>query len=553
MGKYREYLFNTALIATGGLVFAFALYHYGLGIDFRLFLILLLFAIILDNLGIMYTDIKLSLSPSVGIAAFLIFGTVGAATLMVTSVMFDTIVMRRKIKNGFLNGAMFALSYLPAGWLYEFMGGKIGEISIAQVKYILVYVIVSFLINNFILYYALKVQGKILFKEYWNESVLLELGTYVLMVPAAMLLAYVYFKHSLMFFVLSLTPLVFIAYVFRMVRDLVKANKRLNAIYEMVKMINSKLDLDQILDTIVEVISQVVAVSAAAIYLTDSNGIATLVKAVGGKGKEGFRESYFKGEGLIGKVISSNKIVAIKNLKEDRSLDREKIFANYGSLIAAPLRSSGVPIGCLLILHVETNAFDDDSVRIIEIIVDQASVAITNAKKYYEVTRKSITDPLTKTYNRRYFNDALMENIMRADENNEPVSLIMFDLDNFKQINDTYGHLIGDEVLKEVARRIKNNVRSNDIVARFGGEEFAVILPKLTAEQAYMIAERIRTEVSSKPIKTEKGDIYVTITGGVADYPSKADSAEKLVSHADRALYAGGKSRGRNKIAIYEV
>ncbi|MGB9808751.1 MAG: GGDEF domain-containing protein, partial [Caldanaerobacter sp.] len=110
------------------------------------------------------------------------------------------------------------------------------------------------------------------------------------------------------------------------------------------------------------------------------------------------------------------------------------------------------------------------------------------------------------------------------------VSLIMFDLDNFKQINDTYGHLIGDEVLKEVARRIKNNVRSGDIVARFGGEEFAVILPKLTAEQAYMIAERIRTEVSSKPIKTEKGDIYITITGGVADYPSKADSAEKLVS-----------------------
>ncbi|HAA81060.1 MAG TPA: GGDEF domain-containing protein, partial [Thermoanaerobacter sp.] len=158
-----------------------------------------------------------------------------------------------------------------------------------------------------------------------------------------------------------------------------------------------------------------------------------------------------------------------------------------------------------------------------------------------------------RIYNRRYFNDALMENIMRADEASEPVSLIMFDLDNFKLINDTYGHLVGDEVLKEVAKRIKNNVRSDDIVARFGGEEFAVILPKLTAEQAYMIAERIRNEVLSRPIRTDKGDIYVTITGGVADYPEKADSAEKLISHADRALYAGGKSKGRNKIAIYEV
>ncbi|HCD09047.1 MAG TPA: GGDEF domain-containing protein, partial [Thermoanaerobacter sp.] len=251
--------------------------------------------------------------------------------------------------------------------------------------------------------------------------------------------------------------------------------------------------------------------------------------------------------------ISSNKTIAIKDLKQDKRFLKEQFLNNYGSVVVAPLRFSGSVIGCLMVLHVETNVFDEDSVKIIEIIVDQASVAITNAKRYYEVTKKSITDPLTKTYNRRYFNDALMENIMRADETSEPVSLIMFDLDNFKLINDTYGHLVGDEVLKEVAKRIKNNVRSDDIVARFGGEEFAVILPKLTAEQAYMIAERIRNEVLSRPIRTDKGDIYVTITGGVADYPEKADSAEKLISHADRALYAGGKSKGRNKIAIYEV
>jgi diguanylate cyclase (GGDEF)-like protein len=554
MGKYRELVFNITLITIGSILFVWALYRCGIGIDWRVFLILLAFAIILDNIGIMYTDIKLSLSPTIGITTFLIFGTVGAATLMVSSVMFDTIVVRKKIKNGLLNGGMFSIAYLVAGWFYEFIGGKIGIVSFSQVKYILSYVIISFLLNNFILYYALKVQGKILFKEYWNESVLLELGTYIVMIPVSLLLAYIYFKHSLLFFVLSLTPLIFIAYAFRMIRDLIKANKRLNAIYEMVKMINSKLELEQILDTIIEVISQVVSVSAAAIYLTDSNGVAALVKSIGNReGEEGFKENYFKDEGIIGKCISSNKTIAIKDLKQDKRFLKEQFLNNYGSVVVAPLRFSGSVIGCLMVLHVETNVFDEDSVKIIEIIVDQASVAITNAKRYYEVTKKSITDPLTKTYNRRYFNDALMENIMRADETSEPVSLIMFDLDNFKLINDTYGHLVGDEVLKEVAKRIKNNVRSDDIVARFGGEEFAVILPKLTAEQAYMIAERIRNEVLSRPIRTDKGDIYVTITGGVADYPEKADSAEKLISHADRALYAGGKSKGRNKIAIYEV
>ncbi|HHW57177.1 MAG TPA: sensor domain-containing diguanylate cyclase [Clostridia bacterium] len=554
MGKTKELVFNVTLITAGSILFVWALYCCGVGMDWRVFLILLAFAIILDNLGIMYTDIKLSLSPTIGITTFLIFGTVGAATLMVSSVMFDTIVIRKKIKNGLLNGAMFSVAYLVAGWFYEFLGGEIGVISFSQIKYILSYVIMSFLLNNFIIYYALKAQGKILFKEYWNESVVLELGTYVVMIPLSLLLAYIYFTHSFLFFVLSLTPLIFIAYAFRMIRDLIKANKRLNAIYEMVKMINSKLELEQILDTIIEVISKVVSISAAAIYLVDTNGMATLVKSVGNKeGKEGFKENYFKDEGLIGKCVSSNKTIVIRDLKQDKRFVTEQFMSNYGSMVVAPLRFSGSVIGCLMVLHVETNVFDGDSVKVIEIIVDQASVAITNAKRYYEVTKKSITDPLTKTYNRRYFNDVLMENIIKADETNEPVSLIMFDLDNFKQINDTYGHLIGDEVLKEVARRIKNNVRSDDIVARFGGEEFTVILPRLTAEQAYMIAERIRNEVSAKPIKTEKGEIYVTITGGVADYPRKADSAEKLISHADRALYAGGKSKGRNKIAIYEM
>ncbi|MDP9750860.1 sensor domain-containing diguanylate cyclase [Thermoanaerobacter pentosaceus] len=554
MGKYKELIFNITLITVGSILFVWALYYCESGIDWRVFLILLVFAIILDNLGILYTDIKLSLSPTIGMITFLIFGTVGAAALMIASVMFDTIVIRKKVKNGFLNGGMLSITYLLAGWFYEFIGGKIGIISLSQVKYILSYVIVSFLLNNFILYYALKVQGKILFKEYWNESVLLELGTYIVMIPVSLVLAYIYFKYELLLFVLSLTPLIFIAYAFRMIRDLIKANKRLNAIYEMVKMINSKLELEKILDTIMEVISQVVSISAAAIYLTDSNGVAALVKSIGNReGEGGFKKNYFKDEGIIGKCISSNKTIAIKDLKQDKRFLKEQFLHNYGSVVVSPLRSSGSAIGCLAVLHVDTNVFDEDSVRIIEIIVDQASVAIINAKRYYEVTKKSITDPLTKTYNRRYFNDALMENIMRADENSEPVSLIMFDLDNFKLINDTYGHLIGDEVLKEVAKRIKNNVRSDDIVARFGGEEFAVILPKLTAEQAYTIAERIRSEVSSKPVKTEKGDIHITITGGVADYPRKADSAEKLISHADRALYAGGKSKGRNKIAIYEV
>lgn len=554
MGKYKEQIFNSVLLIIGLVLFILSLYHFSVRISLIDFIILLIFAIILDNLGIIYTDIKLSLSPAVGMAVFIIYGFLPAAMLMIASTMFDTMVMRKKIKNGFLNGAMFSTTYIIAGWVFLFIGGKTGIVELYQINYILVYVIVSFLVNNFILYYALKVQGKILFKEYWNESVILELLTYIIMLPISLLVSYIYFKYNFNMFVLSLTPLIFIAYVFRMVRDLIKANKRLNAVYDMVKIINSKLELDKVFDAIIDVISRVVSISGAAVYIVDGNGISVLGKAVANKNiQEVFKQNYFKDEGIIGKCINTNKTILCRNIKEDDIFNKEYFSEYFNSGIVVPMRFSGNIIGCLLILQVEVGAFDEDASKIVEIIADQSSIAIINAKKYYEVSKSSITDPLTKTYNRRYFNDALLKNILKSNEDNVPVSLIMFDLDNFKHINDTYGHLVGDEVLREVAKRIKNNVRDNDIVSRFGGEEFTVILPKLVAEQAYMIAERIRNEISLSPISTSKGDIYITITGGVADYPKKADSAEKLISHADRALYAGGKSKGRNKIAIYEV
>lgn len=554
MGIYKEKIFNTLLITAGTCLLILSLYYSGVGIDYRMFAVLFTFAIILDNLGIMYTDIKLSISPTIAIAAFLIFGINAAALLMIASTMFDTIVVRKKLKNGLINGAMFSITYITAGWLFEFVGGKIGVISLQQMIYILIYVSSSFLINNFILYYALKVQGKILFKEYWNESVALELLSYLVMLPLAIIFADLYLKYGFAMFLILLLPTILIAYIFKLMRNLIKVNKRLNAVYEMVKLINSKLDIDKTFDAIIDAVSQAVSISSGAIYLVDDNGIAVLTKAVLGKDADNvFKESYFKDEGIIGKSLSTAKTIVVKNLKKNKEFSNEIFSKTYCSAMVVPIKCSGAVIGCIAVFQIEAGVFDDDSLKIMETIADQASVAIANAKMYYEVSKKSITDPLTKTYNRRYFNDALNENILKSDENKSPVSLIMFDIDKFKLINDTYGHLIGDEVLKEIAARIKNTVRGDDIVSRFGGEEFTVILPRLTAEQAYMIAERIRNEVSSKPIKTSKGDLYITISGGVADYPEKAESAEKLVSHADRALYAGSKSKGRNRIAIYEV
>ncbi|SNX54323.1 sensor domain-containing diguanylate cyclase [Thermoanaerobacterium sp. RBIITD] len=554
MGRNKELVFNTLLILTGFLLLIFSCIYYGIRIDIKLFLLLLSAMLILDNFGIGYTDIKLSISPIITIATFLIYGTVAATLISMASIMIETIFIRKKLKNGILNGAMFAIIYIVSGRLFELLGGKIGLFNISQLKYIIIYVLSSYIINYFILYYALRAQGKVLFKEYWNESSILELISYLITIPVGIFIANVYLKCGILLFIMHIIPIILLAYFIKVFRDLFKANQRLNALYEMVKIINSKLDLDKTLDAIVYATEKAVAISAMAVYIKDDNDFAVNQKIkCADDAKNAFKDAYMKNEGLIGKIIFEGKSVIIGNLKSEKHYFDSDISQYYDSAIVVPIKSTDKIIGCLSVFQNEVNAFDNESLKIMEALSEQSAIAILNAKRYFEISKKSITDPLTKTYNRRFFDQALCNGILKSSEDRTPISLIMLDVDKFKNINDTYGHMIGDIVLCEIASRIKGCVRGDDIVARYGGEEFSVILPNLVAEQACVIAERIRYEVSSKPIKTDSGDIYITVSAGVADYPHKAESAEKLISHADRALYAGCKTKGRDRVAVYET
>lgn len=554
MLKKRETLFDFVLIAVGFSLLIYTCFKYGIKIDMKLFAILLIAMVTLDNLGIKYTDIKLSISPVITIASFLIYGAESSALLATASTMIETIFFRKKVKNGFLNGAMFSITYIVAGHLYEILGGKIGRFSVGQLIYVVIYVLTSFVINYFILYYALKAQGKILFKKYWTESSVLELVSYFVMVPVGIFLANMYMKFGTVIFIYHVIPLILLSFFIKAFRDLYKANQRLNALYEMVKIINSKLDLDKTLEAILYETEKVVTVSGIAIYLKDDNGFLINEKTKCREESIGaFKDVYMNNEGIIGKVVSEGKSVIIGNLKADKRYLDKNISNYYDSAIVVPIKGAEGIIGCISAFQNEINAFDEDSLKIMEALSEQSSIAIMNAKRYFEISKRSITDPLTKTYNRRFFDQILHDSIAKSSIEKTPVSLIMLDVDRFKQINDTYGHMVGDTVLREIASRIKSCVRNNDIVARYGGEEFSVILPNLTAEQACVIAERIRYEVSSKPIKTDAGDINITVSAGVADFPNKAESAEKLISHADRALYAGCKTKGRDRVAVYEI
>ncbi len=157
-------------------------------------------------------------------------------------------------------------------------------------------------------------------------------------------------------------------------------------------------------------------------------------------------------------------------------------------------------------------------------------------------------DPLTGTYNRRAAYQRLLEELERAGRENKPVSVLMMDLDHFKKINDTYGHLVGDQVLKETVARIQSVIRSYDVVGRFGGEEFMVVLPNADTDIAVRVGERIRQAVSSRPIVADgQISISVTLSAGVASIGASGASADALIQSADEALYVA-KRTGRNRV-----
>jgi two-component system cell cycle response regulator len=164
------------------------------------------------------------------------------------------------------------------------------------------------------------------------------------------------------------------------------------------------------------------------------------------------------------------------------------------------------------------------------------------------------TDTLTGVYNRRYMNAHLDRKIMEIAETVKPVSVLMFDIDNFKNINDTYGHKAGDEVLSELAKRVSRGVRDIDLLSRYGGEEFVIVMPDADIEVAVAVAERVRALVADQTfaVSSDVGSLAVTVSVGVATTRDPTETTESLIGRADEALYRA-KGRGRNCVSSVEL
>ncbi|MFA5059026.1 MAG: diguanylate cyclase [Candidatus Omnitrophota bacterium] len=223
-------------------------------------------------------------------------------------------------------------------------------------------------------------------------------------------------------------------------------------------------------------------------------------------------------------------------------------------LVIMPLKAKDKVNGIIIADNLFTRKpITENDLKIFMMLANQAGLAIENSQLYELVVHKSHTDSLTSLWNHGFFQDTLVLEIEKARQNNAHVGIVIIDVDNFKKLNDTWGHQNGDVVLTELAKILKDSSRENDYMCRYGGEEFSIILTQTNREQAYFIAERLRERIAQYnfPKFSSENFLKLTVSVGVAAFPEDAHTKEDLVMKADRAMYTA-KFIGKNKTCVPE-
>ncbi len=256
--------------------------------------------------------------------------------------------------------------------------------------------------------------------------------------------------------------------------------------------------------------------------------------------------------GLLGTVLEKGQSVRLDKMPHGQHL--AMLPAHHPSIhtfLGVPIKINQKVVGGLFLGNkVNDERFTLEDEEMLFTLAYQASVAIENAKLYGEAHQLAITDGLTGLLNHKEFHRRLDEYIEGSKRYQYPVSLLMIDIDHFKHFNDTYGHQVGDQVLKTVGDLIKTHVRVVDVCARYGGEEFAVILPETDTPRAIVLSERIRSAIYAYPFKYGGVISQLSVSIGIASCPHDASCGEELIKKADSALYTA-KNTGRNKVCCY--
>lgn len=500
---------------------------------------------------------SLSLGFAIVFVTFIRFDTTTTVIVSVLSAFIANSIFSKDgmFRSTLFNGAQYTVSAVVASMAYYYLGGqpanKIAVINITPLAaFLLVYFLVNHLLVTLFLWPAFRSQTWTM----WRSALKWDILTYLFAAPIGILMALIYEKTGMLGAVLLFIPLLTLKYLFRLYINLEMANKELSALYEVAKNLGADLDLSTTLGLILSETKRVVNYHTGIIYLWEEEENVLIPTAIRSPFADQLKNIFYPlGEGLVGHVAKNNKPEVIYDSKKDSDLRKMPGINQFlRSLMVIPLMMDNKLIGVVAVGKKEPYAFGPKQLQILSSLGGQAAVAMANAILYKKIEKLAITDGLTKVYNHRCFYKRIEEEAERFRRYNTTYSLIMLDLDFFKKFNDKYGHRAGDMALLTVAQVLKENTRTIDVVSRYGGEEFAIVLPETDSSGAKMVAERIRRSIHDKffPISDDQPPVHVTVSIGVANCPQDAININELIELADRSLYFS-KETGKNRVSSW--
>ena len=335
--------------------------------------------------------------------------------------------------------------------------------------------------------------------------------------------------------------------------DLDNTLQNLSLLYGIGKAMNYISDLKKLLQYILKQAIDIASAEKGSLMLYDLESNLLNIRVLAGLEDVEYQDkvnnneikcrTFKPGEGIAGRVFLTAQPMIVNNIRED-SLFIESESSYVRSIACIPMVVYNDVIGVINVTNKKNGKeFTEQDIKMLKAVADQAAVAVNKAQLW----DMAVTDSLTGLYVRRYFMVKLQEEIHRAERYDKTISVIMADLDRFKDINDNYGHDVGDRALEAISQFLQKNIRDVDTVARYGGEEFVMLIPDADKDAAFSLAERLREELAR--IRFDHL-VQITISLGIATYPTDGTDIDDLIKKADAAMYAAKKA-GRNTSVKY--
>ena len=332
--------------------------------------------------------------------------------------------------------------------------------------------------------------------------------------------------------------------------------ERFAALIEIGRAISSTLELDDLMELIHQRISLAIPSDTYFVSLYDQKTGMHDLRILIDDGKRFPRQQVPLGQGLATWVVLKRKPLLVHNLSvEMNELPTGPITIGEArmseSWLGVPIMAGNAVLGLLAVASYRPYAFNEEDMALLDAVAQQASLALDNANHHAQVEEQARRDSLTGVSNHGFLLTWLQEAFDRCVASQTPLSMIMLDIDHFKMYNDEYGHVIGDTVLRLTAQTMQAHVKSSDAVGRWGGEEFAVVLPGATSAEALRVAERFRQSLAAAPLADAHGEAIPTptVSQGIATYPNHVSAVADLIVLADNMLYLA-KAEGRDRIKV---